>query len=60
VEQRPLLATTEQLVGPGHNSLTTAPDGTDVIAFHAWDSQLDRRRLHLRHLHIEGGLVTAQ
>ncbi len=43
----PLLATTPDLVGPGHNSLLTGPDGTDVIAFHAWNADGTKRQLHL-------------
>ena len=58
---RPLLSTDAELIGPGHNSLTVAPDGGDVIAFHAWDAGRTTRRLHLRRIsfddsgpHVEG------
>jgi hypothetical protein len=47
------LATTAALTGPGHNSLTVAPDGGDVIAFHAWDETHTRRQLHLRRITFE-------
>jgi beta-xylosidase len=42
-----LLETRGDLRGPGHNSLTVGPDGEDVIAFHAWDADFERRELHL-------------
>lgn len=45
----PLLATGGDLIGPGHNSIATGPVG-DVIAFHAWDPERTRRRLHLADL----------
>lgn len=44
----PLLRTGDSgLRGPGHNSFTTAPDGTDIIAFHAWDDADTARRMHI-------------
>ena len=45
-----LLATTEELLGPGHNSLAVDPEGRDVIAFHAWDSTQSRRELHIHYI----------
>ncbi|UNX55608.1 glycoside hydrolase family 43 protein [Georgenia sp. TF02-10] len=48
----PLLRTRPGLVGPGHNSLTTAPDGSDVIAFHAWDAAGGKRQMYLERLVI--------
>ena len=46
-EQAPrLLRTAGDLIGPGHNSLTTAADGSDVIVFHSWDLTRSRRQLH--------------
>jgi arabinan endo-1,5-alpha-L-arabinosidase len=42
----PLLQTVPGVViGPGHNSVVTAPDGTDVMVYHAWDVGQTRRRL---------------
>jgi beta-xylosidase len=38
------------LTGPGHSSVVTTPDGVDHIAFHAWDSQMRDRRLHIEPL----------
>jgi len=35
------------LRGPGHNSVCTAPDGTDLVAFHGWDIEAERRRPYL-------------
>jgi GH43 family beta-xylosidase len=35
------------LVGPGHNSVVTGPDGRERIVYHAWDAQLTARRMHV-------------
>lgn len=48
-----LLATSSELRGPGHNSLATAPDGEDVIAFHSWDEKGERRQLHINTISFE-------
>jgi beta-xylosidase len=46
-----LLRTTEGgYRGPGHNSLTTAPDGRDVIVFHAWNDDLTMRQMYLHYV----------
>jgi beta-xylosidase len=42
-----LLATGGDLRGPGHNSLTVAPGGQDVIAFHAWNASFTAREFYL-------------
>lgn len=42
----PLLATTDELIGPGHNSIVAAPDGHREIVFHAWDVGRTRRQMH--------------
>lgn len=34
-----------KVVGPGHNSVVTAPDGTDLIVYHAWDVAQTARRM---------------
>jgi len=35
-----------QVIGPGHNSVTIAPDGHgDVMVYHAWDKNLTMRRM---------------
>ncbi|WP_353648960.1 glycoside hydrolase family 43 protein [Nakamurella sp. A5-74] len=44
----PLLATTDDLIGPGHNSIVAAPDGHHEIVFHAWDHGRTRRQMHTR------------
>ncbi len=33
------------LIGPGHNSLATTPDGRDYIVYHAWGPEFDARRM---------------
>ncbi|MFS0910196.1 glycoside hydrolase family 43 protein [Microbacterium sp. 179-I 3D2 NHS] len=45
-----LLASDGILLGPGHNSLTTAPDGGDVIVFHSWNDERTHRLMHLRRI----------
>ena len=47
VDQPALLRSGGDLRGPGHNSLTTAPDGADIIAFHSWNAEETARQLHL-------------
>lgn len=42
----PLLASTADLIGPGHNSLVRAPDGGHHIVFHAWNTTRTRRQMH--------------
>ncbi|WP_027481644.1 glycoside hydrolase family 43 protein [Deinococcus pimensis] len=34
-----------RVVGPGHNSLVTGPDGEDYLVYHAWDVDKVARRL---------------
>jgi GH43 family beta-xylosidase len=46
----PLLASDDVFIGPGHNSLTVAPDGADVIVFHSWDTTRRLRRMHVRRI----------
>jgi len=42
----PLLHTVPgRVVGPGHNSVVTTPEGVDVLCYHAWDTELTARRL---------------
>jgi beta-xylosidase len=36
-----------QLIGPGHNSIVTAPNGQDYIAYHAWDAAMSARRMFI-------------
>jgi GH43 family beta-xylosidase len=53
VDQPALLRSDGDLRGPGHNSLTVAPDGTDIIAFHSWNADTTARQLHLGALRID-------
>jgi GH43 family beta-xylosidase len=46
----PLLASDNIFLGPGHNSLTVAPDGGDVIVFHSWNAERTHRLMHLRRI----------
>ncbi len=47
-EPRRVLHTVEPwAIGPGHNSVTTAPDGSDAIVYHAWDAARERRRMYV-------------
>ena len=43
-----------QLVGPGHCSVASAPDGTRIIAYHAWDAAMTARRMYIGTLLFEG------
>lgn len=36
-----------KVIGPGHNSVVTGPDGKDYIAYHAWNNEMTLRRLCL-------------
>jgi beta-xylosidase len=33
------------VIGPGHNSVVTTHDGTDVLVYHAWDPEMTARRM---------------
>jgi len=40
-----------QVLGPGHNSIVTGPDGeTDYMIYHAWDRNLKARRMFVDEL----------
>ena len=48
-----------KLIGPGHNSFTTSPDGSqDWIVYHAWDSAMTGRRMCIDRLVWDGGRPT--
>jgi beta-xylosidase len=37
-----------KVIGPGHNSIVTGPDGqTDYIVYHAWDKEMTARRMFI-------------
>lgn len=45
-DRPPLLRTVPgHVIGPGHNSVVTGPDGCDVMVYHAWDADRTARRL---------------
>lgn len=44
---RVLMTIAGKLIGPGHNSIVTGPDGKDYIAYHAWNREMTLRRLCL-------------
>jgi GH43 family beta-xylosidase len=39
-----------RVLGPGHNSIVTGPDGADWIVYHAWDAQRTARRMWIDRL----------
>lgn len=40
----------DQIVGPGGETITTAPDGSTAIAFHGWDPTYTYRAMYVREL----------
>ena len=38
------------LIGPGHNSIVSTPDGEDWIVYHAWDPGMTARRMFIDRL----------
>ena len=47
------------VIGPGHNSFTTSPDGSqDWIVYHAWDTAMTGRRMCIDRLVWEHGRPT--
>jgi beta-xylosidase len=38
------------LVGPGHNTVTTGPEGADYIVYHAWDKDMKMRQMFIDEL----------
>jgi len=42
---RVLKTVPEQGIGPGHNSIVAARDGSEYLAYHAWDAAMTARRL---------------
>jgi len=39
-----------RVLGPGHNSIVTGPDGADWIVYHAWDALRTRRQMWIDRL----------
>lgn len=36
-----------EVLGPGHNAYTVAPDGTEMLVYHAWDPARTARRMFI-------------
>lgn len=48
---RVLRTVPNHVVGPGHNSITTGPDGeTEFVVYHAWDKAMKVRQMFIDHL----------
>lgn len=46
-----------KVIGPGHCSMTTTPDGvTRMIVYHAWDPDMRARRMFIDELYFENGV----
>ncbi|MCC7448942.1 MAG: glycoside hydrolase family 43 protein [Anaerolineae bacterium] len=44
-----------QVIGPGHNSFTSTPDGKqEVVVYHAWDTAMTARLMRVDRLHWDG------
>jgi beta-xylosidase len=44
----------DQVIGPGHNSFTQAPNGEEVIVYHGWDTVMTGRLLRVDRLTWDG------
>ena len=45
----------DRVIGPGHNSFTSSPDGThEIIVYHAWPPDMSARRMCLDRLTWDG------
>jgi arabinan endo-1,5-alpha-L-arabinosidase len=42
---RVLRTVPNHVIGPGHNSVATGPNGIEYVVYHAWDTNLTARRL---------------
>jgi len=49
-----LLSVPDQVIGPGHNSFTEAPDGQEIIVYHAWDTAMSARLMRIDRLTWDG------
>ncbi|NMR19446.1 glycoside hydrolase family 43 protein [Cellulomonas fimi] len=55
-EPRRVLHSVEgRVIGPGHNSIVTGPDGQDRIVYHAWDRAQTMRRMFIERLRWTDG-----
>lgn len=48
-----LRAVAGNILGPGHNTLCTGPDGRDYIVYHAWDPDQTARRMFINAINWE-------
>lgn len=49
-EPKVLKSVPGKVIGPGHTSIVQAPDGSDYIAYHAWDHRRTLRQLRIDRL----------
>ncbi len=47
---RVLRTVPNHVIGPGHNTIVTGPDGQDYIVYHAWDKEMKARRMFIDEL----------
>ena len=45
-----VLRTGTDLIGPGHNSIVTTPEGEDYIVYHAWNAERTKRQMYIDRL----------
>jgi beta-xylosidase len=45
-----------KVIGPGHHSMVTSPDGTDYVVYHAWNEEMTDRQMCVDRLAWEGGV----
>jgi GH43 family beta-xylosidase len=43
-----------KVIGPGHNSFTTGPDGEEYIVYHGWDAKMTARLMRIDPLRWDG------
>lgn len=43
-----------QVIGPGHNSFTEAPDGQEIVVYHGWDVERTARLMRIDRLTWDG------
>lgn len=45
-----------QVIGPGHNSFVTAPDGQEYLIYHGWDAAMRARLMRIDRLTWDGDM----
>ena len=54
-DDRPILRSLPgQVIGPGHNSFTEAPNGREYIVYHGWDPAMTARLMRIDRLEWDG------